>query len=166
MWQPQHVQLQTVFSQHGGGRFSPKMSQSICLLYTRILFTPRCICFLKFLTGAPTVEGYWACLNVATQTSFTYSKMNTLNVCNWITDVSFLSFYRLQGDVVRLWCRMRARPNRPLQGRVCLQESGMSLFSGACLRLGFVYLLQWVRARKSPVQRTATHQSATPGSLL
>lgn len=89
----------------------------------------------------------------------------TLNICNWITEF-FLSFFRLQGDVVRLWCCMRAGSNQPLQGRVCLQESGMSLFSGTCLWLGFIYLLQWVRARKSPVQRTATHQSPTPGSLL
>lgn len=95
-----------------------------------------------------------------------WTKTLNLNICNWITDFFFLSFYRLQGDVVRLWCCMRAGPNRPLQGRVCLQESGMSFFSGTCLRLGFVYLLQWVWARKSPVQRTATHQSATPGSLL
>lgn len=91
----------------------------------------------------------------------------TLSICNWITGFSFPPFFsRLQGHVVRFWCCMRTGPSWPFQGRVCLQESGMSVFSGARLWFGLVDLLQRVRAGKSPVQLAATHQGAPQGALL
>lgn len=79
MWQPQHDQLQKAFSQHGGPDFPQKWVKASSCCTPGSFLPCRCICLLKFLTGAPTIGGYWACLNLTTQTSFSYSKIKTLN---------------------------------------------------------------------------------------
>lgn len=158
-----------------GGHILPKMSQSISLLYIRIAFTPWWKCLVELAHRDPSSLDILSMSGCCHRNFLSIPKWKlltkrenilTLSICKWITKKNVFFFSRLQGDVVRFWCCMWAGPGWPLQGRVRLQESGMSIYSGACLRLGFVYLLQRVRARKSPVQRTATHQGATEGTLL
>lgn len=73
---------------------------------------------------------------------------------------------RLQRDAVRLRRRVRARPRRPRQGRVRVQEAGVPVAGGACVWLRLVHLLQRVRAGEGPVQHAAAHQGSAQGALL
>lgn len=166
-WQPQQDQHQTVFALHGRTERVKASAVSRSL--------PGAFVCLNFLSE-PGSWGFFSRLDLTPETFLPVWKLKLWRertswlwaFCNWITGVPPpLSFFtRLQGNVVRFWRHVRTGPSWPLQGRVCLQESGMSVFGGACLRFGLVDLLQRVWARKSPVQRAATHQGATQGALL